>query len=66
VLNKVKGKAVYSKDVTEVLNWVETGNADAGIVYTTDAKASDKVKIIATAPSDSHAPVIYPALYPDH
>jgi len=61
ILDKIKGKAVYAKDVTEVLTWVKTGNADAGIVYTTDAKTTDKVKIIATAPSDSHKPVIYPA-----
>jgi len=61
MLDKIKSKAVYAKDVTEVLTWVETGNADAGIVYTTDAKTSNKVKVIATAPSDSHKPVVYPA-----
>ena len=61
ILDKIKGKAVYAKDVTEVLTWVKSGNADAGIVYTTDAKTSDKVKVIAAAPSDSHKPVIYPA-----
>lgn len=61
MLDKVKGKAVYAKDVKEVLTWVETENADAGVVYATDAKVSDKVKVVATAPSDSHSPVIYPA-----
>lgn len=60
-LDKIKSKAVYANDVTQVLNWVSTGNADAGIVYTTDAKTSDKVKIVVAAPSDSHKPVIYPA-----
>jgi molybdate transport system substrate-binding protein len=61
ILDKIKEKTVYAKDVKEVLTWVETGNADAGIVYTTDAKVSDKVQVIATAPADSHTPVIYPA-----
>lgn len=61
IQDKVKTKAVYAKDVKEVLTWVETGNVDAGIVYSTDAKASNKVKIVAIAPSDSHTPVIYPA-----
>jgi len=61
ILDKVKSKAVYGKDVKEVLTWVETENADAGVVYATDAKVSDKVKVVATAPSDSHSPVIYPA-----
>jgi len=38
---------------------VETGDADAGIVYSTDANASTKVRVVAQAPEDSHAPVIY-------
>lgn len=61
ILDKIKTKAVYAKDVKEVLAWVETGNVDAGIVYATDAKVSNKVKIAATAPSDSHKAVVYPA-----
>jgi molybdate transport system substrate-binding protein len=60
IIDKIKSKAVYAKDVTEVLTWVKTGNADAGIVYSTDAKTTDKIKVIAAAPSDSHKPVIYP------
>jgi molybdate transport system substrate-binding protein len=59
--NSIKSKIVYAKDVKEVLTWVESGNADAGIVYGTDAKASTKVKIAATASEDSHKPIIYPA-----
>lgn len=61
VLDTVKKKAVYAKDVTEVLTWVERENADAGIVYRTDAINSNKVKILATAPSYSHSTVEYPA-----
>ncbi len=61
VLNAVKKKAVYAKDVTEVLTWVERGNAEAGIVYRTDAINSTKVKIVATAPSFTHTKVEYPA-----
>ncbi len=61
ILDSVKKKAVYAKDVTEVLTWVERGNADAGIVYRTDAINSTKVKIISTAPSFTHTTVEYPA-----
>jgi molybdate transport system substrate-binding protein len=60
ILDAVKPKAVYGKDVRQVLNYVATGNVDAGIVYTSDAKVSDNVKVVATASEDSHSPVVYP------
>ncbi|MFZ5969218.1 MAG: molybdate ABC transporter substrate-binding protein [Bacillota bacterium] len=61
LMDTVKPKAVFGKDVKAVLAWVETGNADAGMVYETDAKVSDKVKVVAKAPEGSHKPIIYPA-----
>ncbi len=61
ILEQVQEKAVYGNNVKEVLTWVETGNVDAGIVYFTDAKISDKVRIAAAAPEGSHKPVYYPA-----
>jgi molybdate transport system substrate-binding protein len=54
-------KVVYAKDVRAVLTYVETGNADAGLVYQTDANTSTKVHVIAVAPADSHDPILYPA-----
>jgi molybdate transport system substrate-binding protein len=60
IYDAVNAKAVLAKDVRQVLTYVETGNVDAGIVYKTDALSSKKVKIVATAPADSHAPVLYP------
>ncbi|WP_026573635.1 molybdate ABC transporter substrate-binding protein [Bacillus sp. UNC438CL73TsuS30] len=56
----IEGKAVYAKDVRQVLTYVETNNVDAGIVYKTDALISPKVKIAAMAKEDSHGPIIYP------
>lgn len=61
ILDKVKPKAVYAKDVRQVLTYVEIGEVDAGIVYATDAAISKKVTVIATAPEGTHKPVIYPA-----
>jgi len=57
----VDRKVVLAKDVRAVLTYVETGNADAGMVYQTDAQGSQKVRIVAVAPADSHDPIIYPA-----
>lgn len=53
-------KLVLAKDVRQVLTYVASGNADAGIVYATDAKITNQVKVTATAPEDSHAPIVYP------
>lgn len=57
----VEKKVVYAKDVRAVLTYVETGNADAGMVYRTDANTSQKVRVVAVAPADSHDPILYPA-----
>ena len=59
--DQLKPKYVLAKDVRQVLTYVATGNADAGIVYSTDARTSDAVTVVTTAPEDSHSPVIYPA-----
>jgi molybdate transport system substrate-binding protein len=61
IYNQVKSKFVYANNVRQVLAAVESGNADAGMVYITDAKISNKVKIVATADRSSHSPITYPA-----
>lgn len=60
ILEIVKSKLVLAKDVRQVLNCVETGNIDVGIVYQTDVLISDKVKILDWAPDNSHSTVLYP------
>lgn len=61
LIDAVRTKAVYAKDVTQVLTYVKSGEADAGVVYKTDALSSDAVKIAAIFPADSYTPVTYPA-----
>lgn len=48
-------------DVRGALRFVETGQTQRGIVYTTDAAASDKVQVVAVFPAESHSPIRYPA-----
>lgn len=59
--DEVIAKASLGTNVTEVLNWVAEGSAQAGIVYATDAATTDAVKVVAEAPEDSLSePAIYP------
>jgi molybdate transport system substrate-binding protein len=60
LLDKLNAKFVLAKDVRQVLTYVETGNADAGLVYATDALASAKVRVVATAPESTHDAIVYP------
>ncbi|HLW44228.1 MAG TPA: molybdate ABC transporter substrate-binding protein [Candidatus Acidoferrales bacterium] len=60
LLPALKSKIVYAANVRQVLAYVETGNASAGLVYSTDARISDRVRVVATAPSNSHDPILYP------
>ncbi len=57
---QIKPKLVFGNNVRQVLTFVESGNVDAGIVYATDAKASDKVTVRLTAAENLHSPIVYP------
>lgn len=57
---QIKPKLVFGNNVRQVLTFVESGNVDAGIVYTTDAKISNKVTVQLTAAENLHSPIIYP------
>lgn len=53
-------KSVQAKDVRQVLQYVETGNADAGFVYKTDALTSDKVKVVFAVDAATYKTIQYP------
>ncbi len=63
ITDKISDKIVYSKDVRAVLNYVETGDADCGFVYRTDALTMDETKgaIIGDVDEDLHDAIVYPA-----
>ena len=58
--DSLQDKIVQAKDVKQVLDYVKSGNVEAGIVYGSDAKSSDKIKVVAEAPAGSHSPIVYP------
>ncbi|MGM1050268.1 MAG: molybdate ABC transporter substrate-binding protein [Bacillota bacterium] len=56
----LQAKSVQAKDVRQVLQYVETGNADAGFVYKTDALTSDKVKVAFAVDPNTYDTIQYP------
>lgn len=59
---EIEEKIVFAKDVRQVLTYAESDNADIGFVYESDAKQSDKSKIITTIDEDLHEPITYPMM----
>jgi molybdate transport system substrate-binding protein len=58
----VDAETARAENVRAALRFVEQGEAAAGIVYATDAKAAGSaVTLVAAFPSDSHTPITYPA-----
>ena len=58
---EVEQKIVPASSVRIALAYVESGVADAGIVYHTDAATSDRVRVVLTLPVESHSLILYPA-----
>jgi molybdate transport system substrate-binding protein len=59
--DNVGASVAQAENVRAALALVATGEAPFGIVYTSDAVAEPGVSVIGTFPSDSHAPIIFPA-----
>lgn len=60
IWNRVKSKIATANDVRNALTYVETGAAEAGFVYATDAAISKKVKVVFEVPESLTGPVRYP------
>ncbi|MBF0752176.1 MULTISPECIES: molybdate ABC transporter substrate-binding protein [unclassified Pasteurella] len=65
--DKVKERLARAKDVRGALALVERAETPYGIVYSTDAKVSQKVKTVGVFPEESYKPVVYPmAILKEH
>ncbi|WP_299043028.1 molybdate ABC transporter substrate-binding protein [uncultured Tateyamaria sp.] len=51
-----------TENVRAALALVARGEAPLGIVYASDAAASDQVDVVYSVPADSHPPILYPGL----
>jgi molybdate transport system substrate-binding protein len=60
IFEPIKPKLVFANNVRQVLASVESGNADAGLVYATDAQISHRVKVVVAADEKFHSPIVYP------
>ena len=61
VWSAVEGRVVAGDNVRTTLAWVTRGEAEAGVVYATDARVEPGVRVAFVFPPGSHRPIVYPA-----
>ena len=60
VWEKLQNRVLEAGDVRAALTYVVRGDAEAGIVYATDVRGSDKVRVAFDVPGRLHSPIRYP------
>jgi len=60
IYEQIQPKLILGSDVRQVLNYVENGNVEAGLLYATDAALSRHVRVAAAAPDEINAQIVYP------
>jgi molybdate transport system substrate-binding protein len=61
VWDSVSARMIAADNVRTALNFVALGEAPVGIVYATDVRGNDKVRVVDTFPAGTHEPIRYPA-----
>jgi molybdate transport system substrate-binding protein len=62
----IASRLAPSDNVRAALALVARGETPLGVVYATDAAISTGVRVVATLPTDSHAPISYPFAITSH
>jgi molybdate transport system substrate-binding protein len=57
---QVADRLVRAENVRAALMYVARGEAPLGIVYRTDARAEERVRVVDVFPADTHPPITYP------
>jgi molybdate transport system substrate-binding protein len=60
VWNALVNHLAQAENVRVALAYVDRGETPLGIVYSTDAMADPKVRVVDTFPENTHAPILYP------
>jgi molybdate transport system substrate-binding protein len=60
VWKDVQSRVAPAENVRAALVLVSRGEAPFGIVYSTDAAADPRVRVVGTFPENTHPPIIYP------
>ncbi|WHT47221.1 molybdate ABC transporter substrate-binding protein [Sporosarcina thermotolerans] len=60
IWDPLQSKLVMGSHARQVLTYVEMGNVDFGVVYSSDTVITDKVKVLAEADDEWHESITYP------